>query len=229
MRRSSSFDDAMILRKGVGGLLMTKLITVHGTNAGNPNDEGEHWWQKNSPFQKRLAEWLDLDGVVIQPFHWEEGPNSEVKRRKAGKRLFNRLRALEETDEDYYLIGHSHGGSVIYHALLAASASSHNLRGLRSWMTVGTPFVHTKPRWLFWRLGNLGKIAFVSMLAIVVVMLTMFPVQYEYGRTFFKANWKRLEIPYQVSDYLIDFYTVSNAVSLSLLGVAIFVFLLILT
>jgi hypothetical protein len=22
---------------------------VHGTNAGNPNDEGEHWWQKNKP------------------------------------------------------------------------------------------------------------------------------------------------------------------------------------
>jgi hypothetical protein len=36
------------------GSVMTKIIAVHGTNAGDPNDEGEHWWQRNSPFQKRL-------------------------------------------------------------------------------------------------------------------------------------------------------------------------------
>jgi hypothetical protein len=31
------------------------------------------------------AEWLDLTGVQIEPFHWDEGPNSELKRRDAGK------------------------------------------------------------------------------------------------------------------------------------------------
>jgi hypothetical protein len=55
---------------------MTKLITVHGTNAGDQNGEGERWWQKKSPFQKRLAEWFDLDGVEIEPFHWNEGPTA---------------------------------------------------------------------------------------------------------------------------------------------------------
>jgi hypothetical protein len=46
-----------------GSAAMTKLITVHGTNAGDPNNERERWWQRNSPFQRRLAEWLDLKGV----------------------------------------------------------------------------------------------------------------------------------------------------------------------
>jgi hypothetical protein len=147
---------------------MTKLITVHGTNAGSPSDEGEQWWQRNSSFQKRLAEWLNLAGVEIEPFHWGEGPNSEIRRLKAAVRLLQRLKTLERGGEHYHLIGHSHGGSVIYNALLLASGRKETLPHLRSWLTVGTPFLWTKiSRVLFFRhLSQFQKLAF--LLGIVV-------------------------------------------------------------
>jgi hypothetical protein len=157
---------------------MTMLITVHGTNAGDPNDEGEHWWQKNSPFQKRLAEWLDLDGVEIEPFHWDEGPNSEVKRRKAGARLLNQLRALEKEDGSYYLIGHSHGGSVIHAALQRASIKHQTLPRLHSWLTIGTPFIRTRPRrFLFSRLSRIGKIFYLATL-IALLLIFLVPLYF---------------------------------------------------
>jgi hypothetical protein len=168
--------------------IMTKIITVHGTNAGNPSDEGEHWWQRNSPFQKRLSTWLNLDGVEFEPFHWNEGPNSELARRWAGERLLKRLKELEKSGEDYYLIGHSHGGSVIHHALLAASANGLQLKHLRNWLTIGTPFLWTKPNWLaFRRLGSLGKVAYVYAIAILFGVITGMPIMYFYGRSYFHS------------------------------------------
>jgi hypothetical protein len=161
---------------------MTKLITVHGTNAGDPSDEGERWWQKNSPFQKRLAEWLDLDGVVIEPFHWDEGPNSEVKRRKAGEGLLKRLKGLEKSGEDYYLIGHSHGGSVIHSALRWASVKGQALPHLRSWLTIGTPFIWTKPRrLLFSRLSRVGKVFYlVAVMSFFQLTAIAFYISLDY-------------------------------------------------
>jgi hypothetical protein len=84
--------------------------------------------------------------VEIEPFHWDEGPNSELKRRKAGQALLKKLKEYERMGENYHLIGHSHGGSVIHHALLLASNRRESLPHLRIWLTVGTPFIRTKPR-----------------------------------------------------------------------------------
>jgi hypothetical protein len=158
---------------------MTKLITVHGTNAGDQSDEGERWWQKNSSFQKRLAEWLNLDGVEIEPLHWYEGPNSEVERRKAGRKLLTKLKEHEATERNYFLIGHSHGGSVICHALILAASEGLSLPRLRSWLTIGTPFLSTKPRWLlFSRLDNFGKLAYLSMMLLFIITYWL---EYEEG------------------------------------------------
>ncbi|WP_204270051.1 hypothetical protein, partial [Enterobacter hormaechei] len=55
----------------------------------------------------------------VEEFRWS-GANSEVQRRLAGKLLLNRIEQLEEAGDGYHLIGHSHGGSVIWHALTAS-------------------------------------------------------------------------------------------------------------
>src|SRR5262249_40642523 len=50
------------------------------------------------------------------------------------------------------LVGHSHGGSVIWHALVrSARASGTRLKGLQTWTTVGTPFLVFKPDHTTWR------------------------------------------------------------------------------
>jgi hypothetical protein len=172
---------------------MAKIITVHGTNAGHPDDEGQRWWQRGSEFQKRLSAWISLDPPQFEPFHWGEGPNSELERRKAGDNLLKQIRANESAGQDYHLIGHSHGGSVIYHALLAASAKGIKLAHLRSWVTIGTPFLWTKPHWLlFRRLSHTGKVAFVYMIVGLASLIITVPLYYFYGRGITAATVKAM-------------------------------------
>jgi hypothetical protein len=89
-----------------------------------------------------------LDGkAVCQPegplFHWL-GHNSERARRDAANRLLEFLAKYEEQEQPYHLIGHSHGGNVINHAILNQDGK---LKFLRSWATIGTPFLHY--RWSY--------------------------------------------------------------------------------
>src|SRR5262249_18028489 len=90
---------------------------------------------------------------VDRPFHWS-GHNSERERRAAGKALLARLTELEQTGHSYHLIGHSHGGSVIWNALVGSARLGLKLNGLKTWITVGTPhltFAALRPslwRWL---------------------------------------------------------------------------------
>jgi hypothetical protein len=166
---------------------MTIIVTVHGTSAGDAEDEGQHWWQRNSDFQKRLSSWLDLTGVRIEPFHWGSGPNSEVARRAAGQELFKKLRQFEEFGESYLLIGHSHGGSVIYHALIEAAGKQHELPHLKQWITIGTPFISMRRKRLtFRRLNDIGKIAYIFMLMSIISLVSV-PNIYVHGKEFFKS------------------------------------------
>ncbi|MGP0062734.1 MAG: HEAT repeat domain-containing protein [Isosphaeraceae bacterium] len=98
-------------------------------------------------------------------FAWS-GLNSESERRGAGRRLFQGLRALErenasriaagEEPRYYHLIGHSHGGSVIWNALRIAAGRKEPLPHLRSWTTLGTPFPTFRPVRFQWLIGLLG-------------------------------------------------------------------------
>ena len=101
-----------------------KLITVHGTGAGDVTAAGDRWWQLGSAFLDELGKRLDIDPsrVEISPFQWKDGPNSEEERRLAGKKLYQELKSCDESGDDYYLVGHSHGGSVVYSALLQSVA-----------------------------------------------------------------------------------------------------------
>ena len=97
------------------------VILIHGTAAGDPSDEGKRWWQMGSSFTSELQRTLGTDYRVERPFHWS-GANWESERSAAGRALLKRLRELEQAGASYHLVGHSHGGSVILHALRLSCA-----------------------------------------------------------------------------------------------------------
>lgn len=151
-----------------------RLVTVHGTGAGDEIATGERWWQLDSPFLTELGKRLDLDPskVEIVPFQWERGPNSEEARRAAAKKLYDLLRGYDEQGIKYYVIGHSHGGSVIYNALLRSIARRRPLKNLKSWTTVGTPFLNYRPnRFLYQRLGVMGLTLFATAFGALLLAL----------------------------------------------------------
>ncbi|MCH2131748.1 MAG: hypothetical protein MK179_21620, partial [Pirellulaceae bacterium] len=84
---------------------------------------------------------------------------SERARSKAVRQLLERLRMLESDQREYHLVGHSHGGSVTWKALKAKSLRQQPLECLKSWTTVGTPYLEHRSRSVF----NLWNIAGVVM------------------------------------------------------------------
>ncbi len=155
---------------------MTTIITIHGTNAGRPEDVGDQWWQKESVFQTELAKRIapaDGSELTFFPFHWS-GANSELERRKAGEALFKLSLEFERGASDYHFMGHSHGGSVAMEALRRSgtlhqtAAQFRPLEKLGSWLTVGTPFLELKKkRFLFQRLNTMGQIVFALALLLI--------------------------------------------------------------
>jgi hypothetical protein len=137
------------------------IIFVHGTGATAESHEGPAWWQNEGPLWQRLIK--ESEGTVQpQAFIWS-GENSETARRTAGKRLHKLLLRMYERGESVHLIGHSHGGSVIWHALngaLAPKTRSH----VKSWASVGTPFLTYGPR-----LHVLGLNLFLLLLAVALL------------------------------------------------------------
>jgi hypothetical protein len=121
------------------------VVLVHGTFAAAQDDMGPRWWQRGSAF----ANWLNrrLDGVAEchDVFHWS-GQNRERERQRAGRQLLERLHRYGREGRRYHLVGHSHGGSVIWAALRRAALRGETLPGLRSWVTVGTPFLSYRVR-----------------------------------------------------------------------------------
>lgn len=148
------------------------VLLVHGTFAFDDNDEAapnsaNRWWQRSSNFCRRFQDTLGSDYAVAADsvtagtagtdpkplvFHWS-GDNSERHRRLAGKLLLEQLQALEAKGRAYHLVAHSHGGSLLWETLVQATAqqppsadnSNLPLPNLKSWTTVGSPFLHFVP------------------------------------------------------------------------------------
>jgi hypothetical protein len=141
------------------------VLLIHGTYAGSAEDEGNAWWQQGSPAWRELGKRLP-SGVRLpkrgEVFHWS-GDNSERARIKAGHDLLERLLEFETSGRSYRLIGHSHGGSVIWHTLRLATLLRKSLRGLKSWTTVGTPFLHYRTRGA-WSASNVISLALALLL-----------------------------------------------------------------
>lgn len=121
------------------------VVTVHGTNDADLNDEGTRWWQRGSKFTTLLIERLEeagFAGAQIFPVHWS-GANSDHDRLAAALELSRLLRKLESCGRPHAVIGHSHGGNVVMEGL-GLSKRSRPLPGI---ITFGTPFFvrHLKP------------------------------------------------------------------------------------
>jgi hypothetical protein len=117
------------------------VVMVHGTFAAAKQDEGERWWQVTSAVRKWLDEALEGRAVCDQVFHWT-GENKERSRRGAARKLLARIDGLGREKRDVHLIAHSHGGLVIWRALCLGRRKGMDLSHVRSWATVGTPFLH---------------------------------------------------------------------------------------
>ena len=151
---------------------MATIITLHGTNATGP-EEGDRWWQRGSEFERDTRKLVEAeDGTLTYaPLVWS-GLNSEVARRQAAEKLVERVGELEKRGEKYCIIGHSHGGSVISHALLVAANRKMPLSGMSRWITVGTPFIAPEKAWmLFSRLGVVGRSAYLTFLTLVFMFV----------------------------------------------------------
>jgi hypothetical protein len=141
------------------------VVLVHGTYAARDADEGDDWWQRESGPWKELRDRLP-QGVELPErgrlFHWS-GENSERARIKAASDLLAYLLRLESDGRRFHLIGHSHGGSVIWHALRLATLQQKSLKSLQSWSTVGTPFLHHRTRGA-WHLANIFNLVLAVLL-----------------------------------------------------------------
>jgi len=135
------------------------VISVHGTFAAKSEDEGHEWWQHRSDFWQGFTRYLPKHIQQVpqeQTFHWS-GRNSAAERRDAARKLLKLMQKFDLARQAYHLVGHSHGGSVIWDALLLAASSRYSgsnkknnidtslaLPGLLSWTTVGTPFIRSR-------------------------------------------------------------------------------------
>jgi hypothetical protein len=148
------------------------VIVIHGTFADNESDVGEQWWQRGSAFERWLSNALGeafATPCEIEAFHWS-GLNTETARRMAAKALSRRLEALEQLSRPYMIVGHSHGGSVAWRALVEASRYAPGLPSLRRCVTVGTPYFSFQPDWSLALLVAPALLGGLGLSAIVIVL-----------------------------------------------------------
>jgi len=161
------------------------VILVHGTGADLADDHGTAWWQIGGKLQTRLQDrggpsWnvqpALFQRLTLHPsgeyflaedriFHWS-GKNSERTRRAAARELAVELAKLEQNGKPYALVGHSHGGSVVWHAMLELYICGRTLSQLRAVVTLGTPFLRFGPSWALIRQLVLFLAAFVGALML---------------------------------------------------------------
>lgn len=131
------------------------VLTVHGTFAGVADERLPHWWQVDGPLAADLKARFPDGAIEVEPFLWKDdegtGPNRESERQRAARLLFQRVQEFERAGRPYHLVGHSHGGSVIWHALKYSAACNRRLKRLKSWTSISTPFLELGPDGSVWR------------------------------------------------------------------------------
>lgn len=164
-----------------------QIITVHGTFAAHAASEGHSWWQIGEDgLVQALNARLSDRALVGKPFHWSGGIN-ESERQNAAERLAKQILTSEKENRKYHLVGHSHGGNVVWQALQIASKDRPHLPNLVSWTTVGTPFLHFGPEpidlglvasfallvWMF--LGESSQYPHLSLIGVARLTWTLLP------------------------------------------------------
>src|SRR5437762_6280790 len=142
------------------------ILLIHRTAAAAPEDTGSAWWQTESDTWRFLNE--RLQGVACcapVAFHWS-GLNSEQERANAAASLAKVISKLEADRQPYHLIGHSHGGSVIWQMLREKTRAAAELPYLRSWSTLGTPFPTFGFSVSYWSAGPLALVVLALVLPL---------------------------------------------------------------
>src|SRR5690242_16366639 len=96
------------------------VLFIHGTFAALPSNAGDAWWQSQSRFARALdrqCQPVASTAEEAEVFHWS-GQNTERARRLAAIQLLQRLLELERAGRHYHVVAHSHGGSVLWTALM---------------------------------------------------------------------------------------------------------------
>ncbi len=153
---------------GCAPIEQAQAILVHGTFASSEEDSGDAWWQSGSPVAQKLQTLVPFFVKVADKgnvFHWS-GENSDRARSKAAAKLLRKLQTLEEEGQDYHLVGHSHGGSVIWNALQMSVLLKRPLKHLQSWTTIGTPFMQHRSR---------GKMNVMNIAGLLLGLLLLWP------------------------------------------------------
>src|SRR5206468_1151122 len=99
----------------------------------------------------------------------------------------DRLSQLENdpAEPGYHLIGHSHGGSVLWHALRTSAARRRPLEKLQSWTTVGSPFLHFGVR-----SSRLWGV--IPLTACIVASILVGRLLYQVGESFWFGGWSMI-------------------------------------
>lgn len=142
----------------------------------NTDEKKISWYRRGSDF----VSWLTNEGIATpsDTLSWD-GLNSETSRITAATELVDKILEFERHSERYYLIGHSHGGSVIWAALRMVETKKYRkkipnrdksepvLKHLQNWITVGTPFLYGK------------RTIYGEILAFIFQLAVLFWVLYE--------------------------------------------------
>ena len=181
--------------------MSASIIRVHGTFAGfkyetTPEDRKKAWHRRDSAFCTSIKEDLGTEEYFLaNDFHWD-GENLSSARNIAAKSLLKQLLRLEEAQTPYHIVAHSHGGTVVWKALMMAErrkwrkklslkpgrSEGTTLKNLRSWTTFGTPFIMSKLRVSREVLALITQILVLALIGIVTLFaflaFTDWPDQY---------------------------------------------------
>lgn len=172
------------------------VLFIHGTGSQSSCSEfppdrpaEQRWYQRGSSF------WREFDALLRNPagkaqlpdpdfwrefadpvrgqkydHFWWSGANSEQARREAGARLHQALSRMAERGVGAHLIGHSHGGSVIRHALLMGRHDN-----VLSVSSLGTPFInHGPPPWGWWWLAAALLVLLIAIAPTAEIVHSMY-------------------------------------------------------
>jgi pimeloyl-ACP methyl ester carboxylesterase len=159
---------------------MTKCVNItliHGTFARNAA-----WTAEASSFCNSIVDGLHLD-ATFERLKWS-GRNSLPDRILAADELATALREQQRVDPEraQIVIGHSHGGSILAHAL-----SLHpELAPYVSGVFLATPFIDARARrdWI-----ATARLAIVAVLCLLVVILTPLGFALAFVSFWFMVPW----------------------------------------
>jgi hypothetical protein len=102
------------------------VVVVHGTFSGQAADRVPRWYEPGQDFCRQLDAELESRGSAARcwrhleageaHFHWD-GANDWLSRRRAAEQLRQQVRELIAKGWQVHLVGHSHGGNVVFDAI----------------------------------------------------------------------------------------------------------------